>query len=82
MGPVSYYACQVAREVLEQAGLVVRDVLVLVDREQGGAADLAQRGYTLHALFRLTDVLAELGRAGRITAAQHDEVLNYLAQSR
>ncbi|NLF00632.1 MAG: orotate phosphoribosyltransferase [Anaerolineales bacterium] len=67
---------------LEQAGLIVRDVLVLVDREQGGAADLAQRGYTLHALFRLTDVLAELGRAGRITAAQHDEVLNYLAQSR
>ncbi len=67
---------------LEQAGLVVRDVLVLVDREQGGAADLAERGYTLHALYRLTDVLAELSAGGRITAAQQREVLDYLAPSR
>ncbi|MEA3341126.1 MAG: orotate phosphoribosyltransferase, partial [Chloroflexota bacterium] len=42
---------------LEEAGLVVRDVLVLIDREQGGAEDLAQRGYRLHTVLRLTGVL-------------------------
>jgi len=34
---------------LEEAGLSVHDVVVLIDREQGGADDLSRRGYKLHA---------------------------------
>jgi uridine monophosphate synthetase len=63
---------------LEEAGLKVRDVLVLIDREQGGAADLAQRGYTLHAILRLTDILDALHESGRITPEQYAEVMAYL----
>ncbi|MGD2163972.1 MAG: orotate phosphoribosyltransferase, partial [Anaerolineae bacterium] len=37
-----------AAETLEEASLVVDDVLVLIDREQGGAQDLAEKGYRLH----------------------------------
>jgi len=63
---------------LEAAGLAVRDVLVLIDREQGGAEDLARRGYRLHAILRLTTMLDSLQKSGRITAPRHEEVLAYL----
>ena len=63
---------------LETAGLTVRDVLVLVDREQGGAEYLAQRGYRLHAVLRLTEILDALRESARITPAQHAEVMAYL----
>jgi len=63
---------------LETAGLTVRDVLVLVDREQGGAEYLAQRGYRLHAVLRLTEILDALRESARITPAQHAGVLTYL----
>jgi orotate phosphoribosyltransferase len=43
--------------VLESAGLVVHDVAVLVDREQGGAAQLAAAGYTLHTAVTLHQLL-------------------------
>ena len=63
---------------LEEAGLLVRDVLVLIDREQGGVDDLSQRGYRLHAVLQLSDTLAALRESGRITPVQHDEVAEYL----
>lgn len=63
---------------LEEAGLTVHDVLVLIDREQGGAEDLARRGYRLHAVLRLTEVLAALRESARITPTQHEKVLAYL----
>jgi uridine monophosphate synthetase len=63
---------------LESAGLNVRDVLVLVDRQQGGAADLAERGYDLHAVLQLEEMLQVLRGLGRITEAQHEGVISYL----
>jgi len=66
---------------LEEAGLSVRDVLVLIDREQGGAEDLAQRGYRLHTVLRLTGILETLKESSRITPAQHAETLAYLRET-
>jgi uridine monophosphate synthetase len=63
---------------LEAAGLKVQDIVVLIDREQGGAADLARRGYTLHAVLRLSEMLDALLESGRISQAQRDEVTAYL----
>lgn len=63
---------------LEEAGLRVQDVLVLIDREQGGAGDLAQRGYRLHAILRLTEILDILRDSARITLTQYNETLAYL----
>lgn len=63
-----------AIEPLEQAGLEVRDVVVLIDREQGGGAELAEAGYRLHAVLRLSEMLDLLAEAGRISEAQRDEI--------
>jgi uridine monophosphate synthetase len=70
-----------AIEPLKEAGLVVQDVLVLIDREQGGTKDLAQLGYRLHAVLKFTDILNTLKESGRITAEQHTEVTGYLSNT-
>jgi uridine monophosphate synthetase len=58
-----------AIEPLEAAGLVVRDLVVLVDREQGGRERLAAHGYTLHALLTISQCFDELERARLVDAA-------------
>ncbi len=60
---------------LLEAGLLVHDVLVLIDREQGGAAELAARGVRLHPVLTLSVMLADLVNAGRLSTAQCDAVL-------
>ena len=49
---------------LEEAGLVVRDLVILVDREQGGRELLAARGYVLHAVLTISQCFDEGERAG------------------
>jgi uridine monophosphate synthetase len=63
----------------QAAGLIVEDVLVLVDREQGGAELLVQHGLRLHACYTLREILAALRDAGRIAGDTYEEVLRYLA---
>lgn len=46
-----------AIKILKDSGLVVMGVLVVVDREQGGAEKLREYGYALHSIFTLTEVL-------------------------
>jgi orotate phosphoribosyltransferase len=45
-----------AIERAEEAGLVVSRVLCLVDRNEGGAEFLAEKGYRLEPMFRKEDV--------------------------
>jgi uridine monophosphate synthetase len=67
-----------AIEPLQTAGLEVEDVVVLIDREQGGREELEAAGYRLHAVLRLTWMLDVLLQAGRISAEQRDEVVAFL----
>ena len=69
-----------AIDALEAAGLRVRDVLVLIDRGQGGADDLAHRGYRLHGLMQLADLVDMLRAQKLITPPQHESVIAYLRQ--
>jgi uridine monophosphate synthetase len=66
---------------LEAAGLEVKDVVVLIDREQGGREDLAEAGYRLHAVLGLREMLDTLVAAGRISAGQREEVAAFLWRS-
>jgi len=63
---------------LKAAGLHVRDAVVLIDREQGGRANMVAQGYQLHAAMTLSQLLAALERRERITSRQRAEVLRDL----
>jgi orotate phosphoribosyltransferase len=67
-------------EQLRAAGLVVEHVIVLIDREQGGAAKLAAAGIRAHSVFKLTDLLASLAAQGLLEPAKHQEVLAFLGK--
>ena len=67
-----------AIQKLEEAGLKVRDVVVLIDRGQGAGPMLAEAGYQLHSVVALTDLLPEWLRAGAISQAQYEDVQAFL----
>lgn len=67
---------------LQAAGLKVEDVVVMIDREQGGAEGLAAHGLRLHAAMRLSEIMDVLAAEGRISPAQRDEVKAYIASGR
>jgi uridine monophosphate synthetase len=55
-----------AIQPLEAAGLIVRDLVVLIDRQQGGAERLAAQGYALHAVLTISACFDELERDGLV----------------
>jgi uridine monophosphate synthetase len=67
-----------AIQKLEEAGLKVRDIVVLIDRGQGAGSMLAGAGYQLHSVVNLIDLLPEWQRLGAITAEQYEEVEAFL----
>jgi uridine monophosphate synthetase len=69
-----------AIHVLEANGLLVRDVAVLVDREQGGAQQLAAAGYQLHAAVTLSQLLDHWRATGGIDEATYERVHAYTDQ--
>jgi len=68
-----------AIRVLEASGLRVRDVAVLVDREQGGREQLAAAGYALHAAVRIGELLDYWRATGGVDAQTYARVRAYFA---
>ena len=64
---------------VEEVGLRVTDAVLLIDREQGGAQNIRAAGYNFHAVTSLTEILAHLEQAGRITSDQRHHVLSNLS---
>ncbi len=71
-----------AAEPLQQAGLLVRDFVILLDREQGGAERLRQKGFGLHSAMGISAVLGHLREAGHLPAAQFDRCMDFIATVR
>jgi orotate phosphoribosyltransferase len=66
-----------AIRVLEASGLLVRDVAVLIDREQGGPRMLAEAGYTLHAAVKLSQLLDHWRSTGGLDPATDARIREY-----
>ncbi|HVN52883.1 MAG TPA: orotidine-5'-phosphate decarboxylase [Anaerolineaceae bacterium] len=69
-----------ALQKLASAGLVTRDVVVLIDRQSGAAASLATAGLRLHAILTLTGLLDGWESAGLVPAEQVAMARAFLAE--
>jgi len=65
---------------LEEEGVKVNDVAVLIDREQGGKENLHQKKYTMHAAFTATEVLRILADSSIISETERPLVDQLLAE--
>ncbi len=62
---------------LEKEGLKVKDVLVLVDREQGGKKELLREGYHLHSVFSVRELLEFLNEKDLVESVVYESALKY-----
>jgi uridine monophosphate synthetase len=66
---------------LEQLGAKVENILVVVDREQGGRERLENLGYKVHSLARISELVGSLYRHKHIARKQADAVLSFIKKS-
>ena len=65
--------------LLQKEGLVVKDVVVLIDREQGGAARMASNGLKLYSAFTLSFILETLVKHGLVNDKVAAAVKSFIA---
>jgi len=63
---------------LEDLGANVRNVMVVVDREQGGRENLERLGYKVHALAKISELVESLLGSEHISKKQTRVVLDYI----
>jgi uridine monophosphate synthetase len=71
-----------AIEKLTGAGLIVKDVVVLVDRQSGAKEALEQAAFHLHAVLTITQLLDHWEKTGRVDKDKIEETRKFLKQSR
>jgi orotate phosphoribosyltransferase len=67
-----------AVEALRKAGCVVKDALVLVDRQEGGKANIAAAGVRLSSFVDVGTLVEILFEGKRITKANYEAVIKQL----
>jgi uridine monophosphate synthetase len=67
---------------LTSAGLLVKDVVVLVDRQSGAKEALAREGYNLHAVLTLGQMLNHWEQARAVASAKIAATREFLARTR
>ena len=71
-----------AIEKLTGVGLVVKDVVVLVDRQSGAKESLEQAGYNLHAVLTITQLLDHWEANGKVSKEKLEETRAFLKQAK
>lgn len=67
-----------AASILTGQGVKVNDVVVLIDREQGGQQQLATAGFTLHSALTMNRMLDFYARVGKVDQAKYRDAMQRL----
>ncbi|MHA1627051.1 MAG: orotate phosphoribosyltransferase [Candidatus Asgardarchaeia archaeon] len=67
-----------AANSIREEGAVVRDVVVLIDREQGGVENLRENGIRLHYLMRVSQMMDFLKERRLVSDEEYEEVMEYI----
>jgi uridine monophosphate synthetase len=69
-----------AIEKLTAVGLIVKDVVVLIDRQSGAKQALAEAGFRLHAVLTITELLDYWEKTRKVDVAKISATRSFLAQ--
>lgn len=64
-------------EPLEEAGMKVTDIVVFLDRQQGGRKNIEDKGYKLHSVVTLKQILDILHENKRITPEIKESIIEF-----
>jgi orotate phosphoribosyltransferase len=67
---------------LEKSGLKVKDVVLLIDRENGGKEIIEKAGYRLQTVFLMTEILIFLLKKKKISQKLYQECLDFMEKTR
>ena len=65
-------------QILRDHGLVVEDVVVFLDRQQGGRENLENNGIRVHCVTNTETLMSVLFAAGRVTVDEKKNVLDFV----
>jgi len=68
-------------EPFEASGLKITDFIVLVDREQGGGTKLEAKGYKLHSVIGINEILDTLKEEGKISDDDYGRSKKFIAET-
>ena len=71
-----------AIEKLTGAGLIVKDVVVLIDRQSGAKESLAQAGYSMHAVLTIGQLLEYWEETGKVERDKIEATRKFLTARR
>ncbi len=71
-----------AIEKLTAAGLKVKDVVVLIDRQSGAKEALQQGGYAMHAVLTITEMLDHWEKTGKVEQDKIVETREFLTNNK
>lgn len=69
-------------EGIKEANGVVEDVVIVLDREQGGVEALAKENVKLHSLITLKELLSYMKNNNLIDDNKYNEILDYLEKNK
>ena len=67
---------------IKNSGGIVEDVVIVLDREQGGVEALAKENVKLHSLITLKELLNYMKENNMLDENKYKDILNYLEQNK
>ena len=67
---------------LEKSGLKVKDIVLLIDRENGGKEIIEKEGYRLYTVYLMSDIIKFLLTKKKITKNIYNKCINFMEKTR
>jgi len=64
---------------LQQAGLIVSDTVLLIDREQGGRKNL-EKQFKVHSIFTISEILHALLGSGKVSQSEQQIIEKFIKE--
>jgi len=71
-----------AIEQLFEERIKIARIIVVVDRQQGGAELLKQKGYDLFSLYKILDIADQFLENGHTTEQKHKEIVEFIKNNK